>query len=180
MALVTFAGFAQPKFAHVDIQEVTLLMPESDAARDAINASQKEAQETMQAMYEEYQSKVQKYQQNRETWNQTIRESKEKELADIEQRINEFQQNIQQELQSQQQNLMAPIQKKANEAIAQIAKEGGYVYVFDINGPVYIDDKQSVNITPAVRKAVGIPEGRTIESLYEELQAQQQAQQTQQ
>jgi len=178
-ALVSFTGFAQQKFAHVNLIELVQLMPEADAAREQMAASQKEAQETFQAMYEEYQSKAQKYQQNAATWNATIKESKEKELADIQQRLNEFDQSIQEELSQQQQTLMAPIQQKATEVVNKLAKEGGYIYVFPEGAMIYIDPKQSTNLTPAARKALGIPEGRTLESLYQELQAKAQAEQQQ-
>ena len=171
MALVTFTGFAQTKFAHVNMGELIQLMPESDSARDQIGVAQKEAQDTFQAMYEEYQSKAQKYQQNAASWNQTIKETKEKELADIQQRLEEFNQSIQQELQQKQQELMAPIQQKAQETVNKLAKDGGYVYVFDVTTPLYIDLKQSTDLTPAARKALNIPDGRTLESLYAELQA---------
>ena len=95
MALISAAAFAQPKFAHVNFQELYQLMPEADQARATMTASSNEAMETYQTMVEEYQSKLTQYQQKASTWTQTIRESKEKELMDMEQRINEFQTNIQ-------------------------------------------------------------------------------------
>ena len=161
MALVTLTGFAQPKFAHVNFTELVQLMPEADKARETMNASQKEASDTFQAMYEEYQTKVQQYQQKASTWTPAIKESKEKELN----------QNIQQELQQQQQQLMAPIYQKAQETINTIAKAAGYIYVMDQSTFLYFDPAQSVDITPEARKALGIPAGRTLETLQAELQA---------
>jgi outer membrane protein len=171
MALVTMTGFAQPKFAHVNFTELVQLMPEADKAREAMNASQKEASETFQSMYEEYQTKMQQYQQKASTWTPAIKESKEKELAGIQQRLEEFNQTIQQELQQQQQQLMAPIYQKAQEAINTIAKAAGYIYVMDQGSFLYLDPTQSVDITPEARKALNIPEGRTLESLQAEIQA---------
>jgi hypothetical protein len=43
---------------------------------------------------------------------------------------------------------------------------------------LYLDDKQTVDLTQEARKALNIPEGRTLESLQKELQAQQAAQQS--
>ena len=37
---------------------------------------------------------------------------------------------------------------------------------------LYIDEAQSTDLTPAARKALSIPEGRTLETLQAELQAQ--------
>lgn len=176
MALMSVAGFAQQKFAHVNFSELVQLMPEADAARETIDASSKEAQETYQSMVEEMQSKYSQYQQKAATWTPAIRESKEKELTEIQQRIQEFEQTVQAELQQQQQQLMAPIYQKANETVKTIAKAAGYVYVLDVNSVLYVDEKQSTDITPEARKALGIPEGRTLETLQQEMAAKQQGQ----
>lgn len=170
-SLLSAAAFAQPKFAHVNYTELIQLMPEADEARAAMEASNKEVQETYAAMVEEYNTKYATYQQKQSTWTPAIRETKEKEIQGIVTRIQEFEQSIQTELQQQQQQLMAPIQKKANDTVKALAKEGGYVYVFDVNTPLYIDDTQSVDLTPAARKALNIPEGRTLETLQQELAA---------
>lgn len=170
-SLIALSAAAQPKFAHVNFAELVQLMPESDAARDALEASNKEVQETYRAMVEEYQSKYSTYQQKSGTWSQSIRESKEKELQSIVQRIQEFEQSIESDMAQQQQQLMAPIQKKAMDTVNDLAKKGGYVYVFDKNSVLYIDETQSTDLTPAARKALNIPAGRTIESLQQELAA---------
>lgn len=171
MALVSAAAFAQPKFAHVNFQELYQLMPEADQARAVMTASQNEAMETYQTMIDEYQTKLTQYQQKASTWTQTIRESKEKELGDMQQRIAEFEQSIQQELSEQQNNLMAPLVQKAQEVVSDLAKAGGYIYVFEASQMLYLDPAQSTDLTPAARKALNIPEGRTLETLQAELQA---------
>ncbi len=175
MAFLTVAAGAQTKFAHVNFTELIQLTDEADAARAQLSAAQKEAQQTDQSMIQEFQTKAQQYQQKASTWTQAIRESKEKELADIQQRIQEFEQNVQQELANQQQQLFAPIQQKAQETVEKLAKAGHYIYVFEVSQLLYFDPSQSTDLTPAARKALGIKEGRTLESLQQELQAAAQA-----
>ena len=175
-ALFSVSALAQPKFAHVNLSELIQLMPEADVARTTLEASSTEAQETFQAMVEEYQAKYTTYSQKASSWTPAIRESKEKELMEIQQRIQEFEQSIQKELAEQQQLVMAPIQKKALGTINALAKEAGYIYVFDKSTMLYIDETQSVDLTPAARKALGIAEGRTLETLQQELAARQQQQ----
>ena len=171
-ALMTFTVSAQNlKFAHVNFSELVQLMPESDVARDQMAAASKEANDTYQSMMEEFQMKYQQYQQKSSSWTAAIRESKEKELNDIQTRVQEFNQSIQQELAMQEQQLMAPIQKKAIDTVNKLAKEGGYIYVFEKGSLLYIDEAQSVDLTPAARKLLGIAEGRTLETLQQELQA---------
>ncbi len=176
MALLGVAAFAQPKFAHVNYVELVQLCPEADSARTTMTASSNEAQATYQAMVEEFNAKYEEYQSKAGTWTTSIRQTKEQELTDIQQRIQQFSQNVDMELQQQQQQLMAPIQEKAVKAVQKdLAKAGGYVYVFDVSTLLYYDTAQSTDLTPAARKALNIPEGRTLESLQAELQAQAQA-----
>ncbi|MDO5443106.1 MAG: OmpH family outer membrane protein [Bacteroidia bacterium] len=173
MAFVSVAGFAQNKFAHVNFTELYQLMPEADEARATMAASSQEAQDTYQAMIEEYQTKAQEYDQKQASWTQSIRESKANALMDMQQRIQEFEQNVQQELSLQQNQLMAPLYEKAQKAVEDLAKAGGYIYVFEASSVLYVDPAQSTDLTPAARKALNIPEGRTLETLQAELQAQQ-------
>lgn len=180
LALVCGAASAQNfKFAHVNLTELVQLMPEMDKAREQSDAAAKEAQETYQSMMEEFQAKYQAYEQKQASWTPAIRESKEKELSDINTRIQEFQQSIQQELQQLQNDLMAPIYQKANEEIDKLAKAEGVIYVFDVQAVLFIDEAQSIDLTPKARIALGIPEGRTLEALQKELMEKAQAQQQQ-
>lgn len=112
-------------------------------------------------MEDEFNAKYQVYQQKASTWTPAIRESKEKELTEIQQRIQEFAQSIQTELGEQQQKLTAPVYKKAQDCVTELAKKGGYTVVLDKPSVLYIDEAQSVDLTPAARKVLGIPEGRT-------------------
>jgi outer membrane protein len=174
-ALVALSASAQ-QMGRVNFNELVMLMPEMDAARETISASQKEAEETYAAMVEEYQGKVNQFQQKQASWTAAIRESKERELMEIQNRIQEFQQSISQELQQQQAQLMAPINEKAGNAVKEIAKAKKLVAVFDESQALYFDESVVVDITPEARKALGIAPERTLEALQAELQAQAQQQ----
>ena len=173
-ALATLTASAQT-LGKVNFNELVMLMPEMDTAREAIAASQKEAEETYSAMLEEYQSKMSQYQQKQATWTAAIRESKERELMEIQNRIQEFQQSISNELQQQQNQLTAPIQEKVNEVVTKLAKAKGLTALFDVSQAIYFDETKVVDLTAEARKALNIPDGRTLESLQAELQAQAEA-----
>ena len=176
-ALATLTASAQ-QFGKVNFNELVMLAPEMDAARETIAASQKEAEETYSAMLEEYQGKMSQYQQKQSTWTAAIKESKERELMEIQNRIQEFQQSISQELQQQQAQLTAPIQEKANKAVTELAKAKGITVLFDMSQAIYFDDAKVVDLTADARKALNIPADRTLESLQAELQAQAEAAQS--
>ena len=171
IAFLGVVAFAQPKFAHVNYAELIQLCPEADEARELMTQSRNEAQETYQAMVNEFNAKYETYAANSSNWTASIRQTKEQELTDIQQRIQQFSQNVDAELQQQQQQLMAPIYEKAMNVVKELAEAGGYIYVFDINSVLYCDTKQSTDLTPEARKALNIPEGRTLETLQAELQA---------
>ena len=177
IAIALIAGFSASAqtLGKVNFNELVMLMPEMDAARETIAASQKEAEETYAAMVEEYQSKATQYQQKQASWTPAIRESKERELYEIQNRIQEFQNSISQELQQQQAQLTAPIQEKANKAVTDLAKAKGITILFDASQAIYFADTV-IDLTADARKALNIPADRTLESLQAELQAQAQAQ----
>ncbi len=180
MALVSFAASAQDfKFGFVNYNELVMLMPEMDSVRVQLEAQEKETYETLGAMYEEYQTKAQQFQQKQASWTPAIRESKAKELQEIEARFQENQQVFQQELQQMQQLLQAPVYEKAQKVVSDLAKGLGLALVFEQSQMLYIDPAQGKDLTPEARKALNIPEGRTLETLQAEMQAKAQAAQAQ-
>ena len=85
-----------------------------------------------------------------------MREFKEKELRQLQERIQEFQQSAQEESRKKEADLLKPIVEKAKTAIAQVAKEVGYSYVFDANSAGMLYKPEGDNITPAVKKKLGL------------------------
>ena len=180
VALMSLSATAQElKWAYVDFNELVMLMPEMDSARATMEENQKTNEEILVAMYDEYQTKYQQYQQKQATWTPAIRESKEKEIMEIQSRLEQTQQSLQQEMQQLQQSLQAPIYEKAQNTVNELAKANGIAFVFEKSSMLYMDPTQGINLTPDARKALNIPEGRTLESLQAELQAKAQAAQAQ-
>ena len=176
MALVSLAATAQEtKIAYVDFNEVIMLMPEMDAARATLEENEMTQSEILQSMYEEYQTKVQQYQQKAETWTAAIRQSKESELMELPSRLEQPQQSFATEINQLQQELQAPIVEKAQNTVNELAKAKGVAVVLEKGSVIYIDPAQCVDLTPEARKALNIPEGRTLETLEAEMMAKQQA-----
>ena len=174
MALMSVSAFAQ-KFAYVDFNELVMLMPEMDEARATLEENSKTNEEIMMAMYEEYQTKVQQYEQKSSTWTAAVLEAKQREIMEIESRLQQTQQSLQQEIQQLQQSLQAPIIEKANKVVNELAKAQGIAAVFEKASFLYVDEEQLVDLTPAARAALNIPEGRTLETLQAEMMAKAQA-----
>ncbi len=180
LAIISVAASAQTlKFGYVNYNELVMLMPEMDSVRVQLEAQQKEASDTFGAMYEEYQSKIQQYQQKEATWTPAIKEAKAREIQEIEVRLQETQQIFQQEIQQMEQMLQAPVIEKANTTVTDLAKAKGLAFVFEQSQMLYLDPAQGVDLTQEARKALNIPDGRTLETLQAELQAKAQAAQAQ-
>ena len=71
-----------------------------------------------------------------------------------------------------------PIVEKAQKAVNELAKEKGVAFVADKATFLYVDATQVIDLTAEARVKVGIPEGRTIETLQAEIQAKAQAAQS--
>ena len=180
VALMSLSATAQElKWAYVDFNELVMLMPEMDSARATMEENQKTNEEILVAMYDEYQTKYQQYQQKQATWTPAIRESKEKEIMELQSRLEQTQQSLQQEMQQLQQSLQAPIYEKAQNTVNELAKAKGVAFVFEKSSMLYMDPAQGIDLTVEARKALNIPEGRTLETLQAELQAKAQAAQAQ-
>jgi len=170
MALIAISASAQ-KIGIVNYEELCTLMPEYMDAQRTIAAVSKETGDTFQEMANEFQNKRTAYDQKQSTWTASVKEAKQKELADMQQRLQEFQQTAYQELQDKQNELLLPIREKAINAIKELAKAQGIVVVLDASQLLYFDEENTVDLMPLVRTALGIPEGRTLETVQEEISA---------
>ena len=172
MVVASVAASAQDfKFAYVDLAEIVQLCPEMDKARATLEENQKTNEEILMGMYEEYQTKGQQFQQKAASWTPAIRESKEREIMDLQTRIEQTQQSLQQEMQQLQNSLFSPIYEKAQNAVNELAKAKGVALVFEKASLLYVDPAQGIDLTPEARKALNVPEGRTLEDLQKEQMA---------
>lgn len=149
--------FAQ-KFGRINSQEVMLAMPETTEMQNKLQAVAKDWEENLETINVEFNNKFQEFQKNLNTLSDAARQIKEKELNDLRQRGAEMQQMAQQDLAKQEQELMTPIIEKAQNAIKAVSKAGGYTAIFETGSLVYFDEATLTDITPLVKKELGITE----------------------
>ena len=155
------------KFGRINSQEIFANMPETKEADTQLQAFAQELGAQIETLQVELNTKYQEYQKNEATMNESLKQLKNKELMDLDNRIREYQQFAQQEMMKKQEELLAPIREKATNAINEVAKEGGYVFVYDIvaGAMVYIDEATVTDLGPAVRAKLGIPESAVATTL---------------
>lgn len=149
--------FAQ-KFGRINSQEVMLAMPETTEMQNKLQAVAKDWEENLETINVEFNNKLQDFQKNLNSLSDAARQIKEKELNDLRQRGTEMQQMAQQDLAKQEQELMTPIIEKAQNAIKAVSKAGGYTAIFETGSLVYFDEATLTDITPLVKKELGITE----------------------
>ncbi|MEO6884403.1 MAG: OmpH family outer membrane protein [Bacteroidia bacterium] len=159
VAIVLFATSIQvnaQKIAHISVDSLLAVMPESQAAKKAAQDYYNQLQGQVVSMQKELQTKYQDYQQNQANYTDLVKQTKQKELNDLNQRIQDFQTQAQQDIQKKNDDLTKPVYQKAKKAINEVAKEKGYKYVLDTSSGVVLYSDPSDDIMDAVRKKLGI------------------------
>jgi len=151
----SFTANAQ-KIAHVNLDSLISIMPESKVAQQAVQDYAKQLEQQVTAMQTELQTKYQDYQTNSANMAEVVKASKEKELNDLNQRILDFQQQAQTDYQKKSAELSKPVYEKAKKAIDAVAKENGYKYVLDTSTGIVIYSEPTEDIIALVIKKLGI------------------------
>lgn len=151
MLFAPLSMFAQ-KFGHIDAQAVLAQMPEAIKANGELQATAKQYENDLKALQDELQRKAQEYDKNKSTMNPTKQAETEKALQDMYQKIQQTYQDNQQAMQKMQQEKLAPITTKLVNAIKNVGKNGGYVYIMDVNSGIpYVSDTLSKDVTAEVK-----------------------------
>ena len=151
MLFAPLSLFAQ-KFGHIDAQAVLAQMPEAIKANGELQATAKQYENDLKALQDELQRKAQEYDKNKSTMNPTKQAETEKALQDMYQKIQQTYQDNQQAMLKMQQEKLAPITTKLVNAIKNVGKNGGYVYIMDVNSGIpYVSDTLSKDVTAEVK-----------------------------
>jgi outer membrane protein len=145
------------KFGHFNSNEIVQLMPEWTAAQNEIQTLTKQYDEDLKRMQEEFQKKSEEFEKEQANLLDNVRQRRQAELQDLYQRLQQTYQDNQTALQKAAMEKQQAISEKVTEAVKKIGDEGGYVYIMDITSCIpYINTKLSTDITPELKKALGI------------------------
>jgi outer membrane protein len=159
LVLTAQDGIAQSfKTGHINRDDIIMGMPDYDTAMKKYNAFGQELTNALELMQVELNNKYDQFSKEEKNLTDLVKANKAQELTDMQNRINNFQQQAQVQLQDKQAELLNPIIEKANNAINAVAKEGGYVYIYDVRTLVYVDTLKSTDIGPLVKTKLGIKE----------------------
>lgn len=157
LSLGTITNLSAQKVAHIDLDSLISLLPESKAAQESVQDYAKQLEQQVIAMQSELQTKYTEYQEKAKDLPELVRASKEKELNDLNQRIQDFQQQAQVDYQKKSAEISKPIYEKAKKAIDQVAKENAYKYVLDTSTGLVLYSEPTDDIMALVIKKMGVP-----------------------
>ena len=150
-------GLAQSfKTGHINRDDIIMGMADYDTALKKYNAFGQELTNALELMQVELNNKYDQFTKEEKNLTDLVKANKAQEITDMQTRINNFQQQAQVQLQEKQAELLNPIIEKANNAINAVAKEGGYIYIYDVRTLVYVDTVKSTDIGPLVKTKLGI------------------------
>ena len=156
VAMLGISTVSAQKMARINVQEVITSMPEFEQAQKNLDAFSRDLQDQMEQIVVEFNNKMADFEKNQATMAASVKQMKQQELQQLQQRYAEFQQIAQQDMQKKEAELLDPVQKKAKAAIEKVSKANGYLVVFEVAGLVYFDEAQLIDITPLVKKELGI------------------------
>ncbi len=151
-AVGTIAFANAQKIAHIDLDSLIGLMPETKTAKDVAQAYLKDLEKTMSSMENEFQTKYQDYLANEATMSDLVKKTKGEELQSLQTRIQDFKGQAQQDYQKKYGELTAPIMDKAKKGIEAVAKELGYKYALDTSSGNVLYSESSDDILVPVKK----------------------------
>lgn len=151
-ALGTFTFATAQKMAHIDLDSLVSMMPETKTAKDVAQNYWKDLEKTVISMDNEFQTKYNDYLTNQATMNELVRKTKEEELQSLQRRIEDFKQQAQMDYQRKSAELTEPIMEKAKKGIDAVSKEGGYKYVLDTSTGNVLYADPAEDILMAVKK----------------------------
>jgi outer membrane protein len=146
------------KVAHINLNDLLVLMPERKKAETDIQEFAKQLDGQLKTMSNEYESKIADYQAKESVMTEPIKTDKQKEIGDLEERIKAFQQTAQESLQKKQNELLEPMIEKAKKAIEEVSKENGYKTCIDSSTGMLLFADPADNILALVKKKLNLPE----------------------
>ena len=147
---LTFAN-AQ-KIAHIDLDSLIGLMPETKTAKDVAQTYLNDLKKIGDQMQNELQTKYNDYLANKAGMSELVLKTKEEELNGLQTRIQEFNGQAEQDYRKKYGELTAPIMDKAKKGIEAVAKEGAYKYVLDTSTGSVLYSEPAEDILILVKK----------------------------
>jgi outer membrane protein len=140
------------KIAHLSLDSLVSLMPETKTAKDAAQNYLKGIEGEVMSMQTELETKYQDYLKNEAAMAEPVKQNKQQDLQQLQKRIEDFRQQAQMDYQRKYAEFTAPIMEKAKKGIEAVAKDGGYKYILDTSQGNVLYSEPADDVLMAVKK----------------------------
>lgn len=158
ISAIAISAAQSVKFGHFDSSAFMEKMPDVKEVQKTMDAEQSKVEGTVTTLNEDFQKMYQEYQQKANKMTEAEQMEKEKELQESYQKIQQYIQVSRQELAQKQRELMAPIMQRVMRAVQEVGAENGFIYILEekAGATVFVSNTKSTDITPLVKKKLGI------------------------
>ena len=153
--LPMFVSAQSLKLGVVDTNSIIGAMPETTAAQNTLQETQKRYETEYNKLQEELARQYDEISKMGDDELPAIRERKVREFQDNQQKLQAFEQQVMQEMQNKQNELMSPIMQKVRSAIESVGKEGGFSLIQDLGSQIYFAAPVE-DVTPLVKTKLGL------------------------
>jgi outer membrane protein len=131
--LVLGAGtaMAQPKFGHINSEELLAKTEDYKGAEAELQRFRTEKVQEIEEMKAHLQKKAAQFEIDEPTLTELVKQSRYKELQEYQAGIQNFSVKAEEKFAEKQNELMTPLLAQLKAAVAKVAKDNGYTYVFD-------------------------------------------------
>lgn len=151
----TYTAAAQ-KVCHVASQELVENHPKSKAADKALRDLAKTYAAQLDSKDKELKAKYERARQQAVSKSKEENERVRLDLEGQQKKLDEFYQSTQQQMAQKREDLLKPIYKEVRDAIQKAARAKGYDYVLDSTTGTGLILADGYDLTPEVKKALGI------------------------
>lgn len=147
-----------PKYGHMNLGNLLEQMPETKTANESLKVFADQLTAKDDSLTKSFQAAYQKLEKD---YNDGILtpvqvQTRQAELQKQQEDIQKFEQEAQQKVSAKREELLAPILNKIDEAVKAVAKESGFLMIFDTGSGVMLFAAETEDVTPLVKKKLGI------------------------
>ena len=147
---------AQGTVAHINMEEVINLMPQTSEAEAELNRLRQAYQRDFETSYREYQAKFVKYEDEASTLSPAENEKRKSDLELIERNLAQTQQNIEKQIAEKRKLLFEPVKQQARELVTKVADNLGFLYVLDSSKDAGLVMAKGKDLMPEVKRSLGM------------------------
>ena len=147
---------AQGTVAHINMEEVINLMPQTSEAEAELNRLRQAYQRDFETSYREYQAKFVKYEDEASTLSPAENEKRKSDLELIERNLAQTQQNIEKQIAEKRKLLFEPVKQQARELVTKVADNLGFLYVLDSSKDAGLIMAKGKDLMPEVKRTLGM------------------------